>query len=428
MNRFCRSAVQPICAGLLIASFFPACSIPFGTPASANRDHAFIDYWPPPKGSNELRLAVKDLIDMKGVVTTAGSKYIAKNYPPATRDAKCLEIARDRNVRIVGKTNLTEFAMTWSGVNAYFGTPKNPISRKHKLIPGGSSSGAAVAVASGMADISFGTDTAGSIRLPAACCGILGLKTTFGLVSLQGVYPISPEHLDTIGPMANDMPHLVQGMDLLQRGFSGQYERAVAARRPASGIRIGRLYVEGTDPAIDQALDDALAARHFRVVKLDDTFRAKWTQAQKEGRILALADAWRSDQNYIFKTGVQATTQSVIIPGKAAYDALYADALQKQKRWRRALRDVFRNVDFIALPTMQKTPPRLPFFGDSVLYELSVLAVQNTEAVNFAGNPALVLPVPIQGKDVPVTSLQLVGPPMSEAKLLATGQLLEISH
>ena len=417
--------VQWPLAGFLLTGFLTACSLPNVTPGKTGGSHAFIDYWPPPPNSKVVRLAVKDLIDMKGIVTTAGSKYIAKNYPPAKRDAKCLEIARERKVQIVGKTNLTEFAMTWSGVNDYFGTPRNPISKKHKLIPGGSSSGAAVAVASGLADISFGTDTAGSIRLPAACCGILGLKTTYGLISLQGVYPISPEHLDSVGPMAKDMPHLVEGMDLLKRGFSAEYHQAMAARRPPGEIRIGRLYLDGTDPAIDRALDDALAARHFRIVRLNDAFKTKWAQAQKEGRIMALADAWRYDQKYILKTGVESTTQSIIIPGKPAYDNYYAEALKSQNEWRRALRETFQRVDFIALPTMQTTPPRLPILSDSVLYELSVLAIQNTEAVNFAGNPALALPIPIQGKDVPVTSLQLVGPKLSEAKLLAAGQLFE---
>ena len=93
-------------------------------------------------------------------------------------------------MQIVGKTNLSEFAVAPSGLNDYFGSPKNPLSQKGELIPGGSSSGSAVAVASGLADIAFGTDTAGSVRVPAACGGILGLKTTFGLVSLKGVIPV----------------------------------------------------------------------------------------------------------------------------------------------------------------------------------------------------------------------------------------------
>src|SRR6201997_1895854 len=175
---------RSILAGLLLITCFSDCAIPRGR---TEHDRAFIDYWPPKK-KQQLRLAIKDNIDMKGVVTTAGSEYLAKTSQAATRDAQCLAIARERNVEIVGKTNLSEFAVAPSGINDFFGTPKSPLSKRSKLIPGGSSSGSAVAVASGLVDIAFGTDTAGSIRVPAACCGIVGLKTTFGLVSLKGVF------------------------------------------------------------------------------------------------------------------------------------------------------------------------------------------------------------------------------------------------
>ena len=228
---------------------FNGCSLP--TRRAATKDRAFIRYWPPPESDERLRLAVKDLIDVKGVVTTAGSQYLAKNRAPASRDAECLTNARKRNVEIVGKTNLTEFAFGGSGINEYFGTPRNYFNGRRRLIPGGSSSGSAVAVANGMADVAFGTDTAGSVRVPAACCGILGLKTTFGLVSLKGVFPLSPNNLDTVGPMAKDVPHLVEGMDLLEDGFAAKYRQAVAANPSAEEITIGRLYLDGTDPAID---------------------------------------------------------------------------------------------------------------------------------------------------------------------------------
>src|SRR5437868_10431717 len=124
-------------------------------------------------------------------------------------------------------------------MNAYYGTPRNPLERER--IPGGSSSGSAVAVANDEADVSFGTDTAGSIRVPAACSGVVGLKTTFGLVPIEGVHPIEPKHLDTVGPLGKDIAHTAQGMDLLERGFAAKYANAVAARPHAAGIRIGRL-------------------------------------------------------------------------------------------------------------------------------------------------------------------------------------------
>jgi len=411
-------------------SFFSACSTPQQRLANRSRDHAFIVYWPPPGNSKQLRLAVKDLIDVKGVVTTAGSQYVATTSPPAVQDAKCLELARERNVQIVGKTNLTEFAVTVSGKNSYFRTPRNRPDGKHRFIPGGSSSGSAVAVETGMADVAFGTDTAGSIRLPAACCGILGLKTTFGLVPIKGVFPISPKHLDTVGPMAKDVAHLVQGMDLLQRGFATRYESAVAAKPSAKDIRIGRLYIDGTDPAIDKALDDALAAKRFKVIKLDQAFKTKWDQAQKDGKAVVLADVWLNDQKYTDKKGVRGTTKIVINLGKQEYTNNYTNALKRQAAWQHDLRLVFKKVDFIALPTLQKLPPKFPFFGRTVVFELQVFDMQNTVAVNFAGNPALAMPVPMpmKGKTAPVASLQLIGPRLSEAELLNAGRLIEAKH
>ena len=428
-NRHCGIA-QCVLPGLLLMILLNGCSALQRHSRTGTRDHAFIVYWPPPENSKQLRLAVKDLIDMKGVVTTAGSEYVATTSPPASQDAKCLELARERNVQIVGKTNLTEFAVTVSGKNSYFRTPRNRPDGKHKFIPGGSSSGSAVAVETGMADVAFGTDTAGSIRLPAACCGILGLKTTFGLVPIKGVFPISPKHLDTVGPMAKDMTHLVQGMDLLQRGFAARYESAVAAEPSAKDIRIGRLYLDGTDPAIDKALDDALAAKQFKVIKLDQAFKTKWDQAQKDGKTVAFADVWFNDQKYTDKKGVSGTAKAVINLGEREYTNNYKNALKRQAAWQHDLRKVFEKVDFIALPTLQKLPPKFPFFGRTVVFELEVFSTQNTVAVNFAGNPALAMPIPMpaKGNTVPVTSLQLVGRRLSEAELLNAGRLIESQH
>ena len=425
-------AQQMVLAPLLVI-LSSGCSTPQKrSGAGRSSDHAFIAYWPPPKDSNRLRLAVKDLIDMKGVVTTAGSEYLARTYPPAKHDAKCLEIARERNVAIVGKTNLTEFAVGTTGVNDYFGTPVNRLNHKRNLIPGGSSSGAAVAVQDGMADVSFGTDSAGSIRTPAAFCGILGLKTTYGLVPLEGVFQLSPTHMDTIGPMARDIPRLVQGMDLLQRGFAGRYEAAVEAKPLAKQIRIGRLYVDGTAPAIDKALDEALAAKGFRVVKMDKAFKDRWDQAEKDAKTVALADIWLNDQTFLDKKGVTIATKLAIGQGKREYTGSYNAALRRRAAWRRAFRRDFRKVDFIALPTIQQLPPTIPFFGRSIVFELQVLDMQNTAAVNFAGNPALAIPIPMKGQSrgqkVAVTSLQLIGPRLSEAQLLNAGRIIESSH
>ena len=459
---------QRVLSGLLLTSFSSGCSTSLRQPTSPSRDHAFIAYWPPAANGNPLRLAVKDLIDVKGVVTTAGSEYLAKNGAPAARDAECLSIARRRNVQIVGKTTLSEFALSPSGTNDYYGTPKSPFSGLRRYIPGGSSSGSASAIASGKADVAFGTDSTGSIRTPAACCGIVGLKTTFGLVPLAGVFPVA-NNLDTVGPMGKDIAHVVEGMDLLQNGFAARYRAAVAARPLAQQIKIGRLYLSGpnpgnlvlgvtdpgslilgvadvrnlffaitdperlfrlggTDARIDKAVDEVLAKRQFQVIQLDQDFKAKWLQAQQDSNIVAAASAWINDHNYQDKLGVSARTKSVLVLGGFFHATEYRNALRRQAEWQRTLSDLFQKVDFIATPTLQTLPPRIPLVGSSAALEARVLALQNTSAVNFAGNPALAIPVPMRHANVPFTSLQLVGPRLSEAELLNAGRLVEAGN
>jgi amidase len=407
-------------------AFLSGCSLLPSVHPRLEGNRAFIAYWPPAETNNhQLKLAVKDNIDLNGVVTTAGSGFKDRFGSPAKRDAPCLAIARQRNVEIVGKANLSEFAVAPSGFNEYFGTPASPLSTSRKLLPGGSSCGSAVSVASGMADVAFGTDTAGSIRVPAAWCGIVGLKTTHGLVPIEGVFPIEPEHLDTVGPMAKDIAHTVQGMDLLQNGFASLYDTAVAANPSAQGIRIGRLMIPGTDKEIDQAVDEALAKTGFQVIQLDDNFLKEWEQAKKDGNTLAAAGAWISDKKFLYAPGVSARTKSAIRAGRIAYLTSYDEAVARQAAWQNTLKEIFMKVDFIALPTMQTPPKAIPPNLKIGVMELIMLKIQNTVAVNFAGNPALAVPIPLRDSDVPVTSLQLIGPRLSEAQLLNAGRLVE---
>jgi amidase len=371
-----------------------------------------------------LRVAVKDNIDMKGEVTSAGSGLFITTHKPAENDAACLAIARQRKVQIVGKTNLTEFALSPSGLNEFFGTARNPLRRS--LIPGGSSSGNAVALANGMADVAIGTDTAGSIRVPAACCGVVGLKTTYGSIPIDGVYPVEPEHLDTVGPMGRDIDRTVQGMELLQAGFAAKYAAAKAAKPIGGSIRVGRLKLKGTDPRIDQAIDDALAKAGFKVVRLEENLSDKFEDAKRDGNTVAAAGAWISDKRYSLALGVTTRTKAVIQVGQVTYTTAYRGALARRSAWQQTLRDVFEKVDLIALPTLQKTPPEMPLLDLRIgILEAQMLQVQNTVAFNFSGNPALAMPVPLRGARIPLTSLQLVGPRRAEAELLNAGRIVE---
>src|SRR5438874_6165699 len=202
------------------------------------------------------RVAVKDLVDVEGVPTTAGSRAVERNAKPAERDAACLKGFRAAGARLMGKTNLHELAVLPLGINPWFGTPVNPLDAA--LIPGGSSSGSAVAVATDEADVAIGSDTGGSVRIPSACCGVAGLKTTFGRIPIDGVWPLAPS-FDTVGPLAARVAGLELGMKLLEPGFT-------VASSPAR--RIGRLQTSG-HPEIEAAIDDALRAAEFEIVPLN---------------------------------------------------------------------------------------------------------------------------------------------------------------
>jgi Asp-tRNA(Asn)/Glu-tRNA(Gln) amidotransferase A subunit family amidase len=422
---FTFTIIRTIFPAILLMTWLSGCSaVPLFTKHLPG-DRAFIKQFPAEPNAKRLRLAIKDNIDMEGVITTAGSNFFLLTHPPAKADAACLAIARRHNVQIVGKTNMTEFAVAPSGMNEYFGTPRNPLRRI--LIPGGSSSGSAVAVANGEADVAFGTDTAGSIRVPAACCGIVGLKTTFGLVSIRGVYPLEPRHLDVVGPMGKDIARTVEGMDLLEEGFSGRYAAARAAKPSGSKIRVGRLKLQGTDPEVDKAIDDALAKAGFQIVPLDDQFREKWDAAKADGNIVAAGGTWLSNQGFQLAPGVSARTKAIITAGQLAYTTTYGAAVKRRGAWQQTLDSVFQKVDLIALPTLQKAPPLLPPFNLRLgVLDAHVLQIQNTVPVNFAGNPALAMPVPASHRfRVPVASLQLVGPRLAEAQLLNAGRIVE---
>ncbi len=160
------------------------------------------------------------------------------------------------------------------------------------------------------------------------------------------------------------------------------------------------------------------------MVRLDERFGAEWDQAQSNGNTIAIADGWLSDRKYLGKPGVSLTTQATIVLGELQSNTAYKGALDARPAWRRALRRVFDKVDFIALPTLKSLPPHKLLFERSAIFEARVLALQNTVAVNYAGNPAIAIPIPYQRRGFPVTSVQLIGPLRSEAGLVNVARLI----
>src|SRR3984885_4428683 len=361
-----------------------------------------------------LRVAVKDLIDMAGLPTTAGCLAVAETAGPARQDASCLAGLRAAigrgAARFVGKTNLHELAYGITGVNEAFGTPVNPLDPRR--VPGGSSSGSATAVAAGEADVAYGTDTGGSIRIPAACCGIAGLKTTWGRISLDGVRPLAPS-LDTVGPMAADVDGLIAGMALLEPGFG------VAADAPRT---VGRLAI-AADPVVDAAVDAALHAAGFAVQRvtipeLQDVISAS--------AALLSAQAWATNAELFGRAAdrIGANVRERLLEASTITDARLSAARTMNTRWKAALDVIWGRVELLAVPTLLGFPPLI----DEAQSIFGIRGV--TSPVNAAGLPALALPVPAAGgpraANGPLpASVQLIGPGGSEDRLLAAGAVLE---
>ncbi len=423
----CGKWIPSLVAGWMVVWGMCGCSLLHRPPPGVSKNRALIQQFKVREGAGQPRVAIKDLIDVQGVVTTAGSEFLFTEGEPAKRDAACLRGIRQRGLPIVGKANTTEFAVSVSGINTFFGTPRNPRSHWLPLIPGGSSSGSAVAVASGMADIALGTDTAGSMRVPAACCGVVGLKTTFGMIPMDGIFPIAPEYLDTVGPMATDVAGVAVGMDLLKAGFEGEYRRAVAQSPSPGRIRIGRLYVPGTAPEVDDAIDRALFAAGFVVVKIPDSFVEQWLQAERDAETIATIGADRHNSKFRDDPGVTLKSKLILVIAGLLPEDAHRAAVARRSAWVRSLRSMLRRVDFIALPTLKSLPPTISPFADTT-FEMLVMGLQNTAAVNLGGVPALALPVPYPDKHLPLTSLQLIGRERGEAELLNAGRLIEAAN
>ena len=367
-------------------------------------------------------VAIKDLVDMGGMITTAGCLAVERRGLVAEADANCIAGIRAAEAAgeawIVGKTNLHELAFGAEGINGVYGTPLNPFDPAR--IPGGSSSGSAVAVATGLADVALGSDTGGSIRIPAACCGVVGLKTTWGRVPLEGVWPLAP-FLDTIGPVARTVADVVHGMDLLEPGFAASVQTHTMPRQIA---RVRPTNIAG-DPAVDAAIDSALLQAGVAVV---DVVIGGWLPVHQAGLLVLLGEAWRTDAWLLGDEydGVSPAGRARLHSG----DAITDEQLTKARAIRDAmaidLKSFFERFDAIALPSMPILAPTIDEASTSPLTGF-------TRFANMTGLPALSLPVPVPKRHrrpdtahLPA-SLQLIGDYGAEARLVQLGALIERS-
>jgi len=342
-------------------------------------------------------VSIKDLFDVAGEATTAGS-LMRRTAAPALRDAAIVSRLRQAGAVIIGKTNMTEFAFTAIGDNMHYGTPGNAVDASR--IPGGSSSGAGVSVGEGTSDISIGSDTGGSIRIPAALNGVVGFKPTARRVPLTGAYPLSAT-LDSIGPLGLS----VAACAVADAVMAGEEPPPLHLPLPLDGLRVGvprGLLLEDTESDVGVAFDRSLAGierKGARLVDISiDDFIADMRAATKRGSIAAMegaeihADWLATGASVPVDPHVSGPlSRAAMLPAP-----VYIRALRRRGALVAAMDERLTAVDVLALPTTPVTAPTIGSMAEDAELRDRVegLLLRNTQVANQFDLCAISLPMP----------------------------------
>jgi len=370
-----------------------------------------------------LPVSIKDLFDVAGEVTTAGSRVLA-DAPSATVDAEVVGLLRGAGAILVGKTNMTEFAYSGVGLNPHFGTPRNPFDRAHARIPGGSSSGAAVSVADGMCVAGIGSDTGGSVRVPAALCGLVGFKPTAERISRRGVYPLS-RTLDSIGPIARTV-ECCAVLDAVMAGLSGDLPVPV----PAAGLSllVARTLVwDDADRHVALSIEAALSRLSRAGVQIHDVALAELSdipQVNAKGGIAAAeAFAWHRTLLDSAKSAYDPRVAIRIEQGRAMSAADYLDLLDARARIGRSVLDSIGEDAIWVMPTVPHIAPEIAALEkDEPYFATNRLMLRNAALVNFLDGCAITLPCHAAGS-APV-GMSLVAANNQDRRLLAIARMV----
>ncbi len=373
-----------------------------------------------------IPIAIKDLADIEGQVTTAGSVVLADG-PPAAADAPVVARLRAAGFIPIGRTNMTEFAYSGLGLNAHYDTPRAPWDRQTGRIPGGSSSGTAVAVADGMVSVGLGTDTGGSCRIPAAYCGIVGFKPTAARVPLEGIVPLAPS-LDSVGPLATS----VDCCAIVDAVLAGEPIPAPLVR-PPERLRLAlfrELVHERLDPAVEAGFTesvDRLRGAGVEVAEVSFPELLDFPRINAKGGLAsAEAFAWHRELMAADGDRYDQRVRTRIAPGGDLTAWEYLEVQAERRRLMAAAECHLSGFDAFVLPTVALVPPTVDSFadGDPAYYgDRNLLSLRNTMVGNFLDTCAISVPAPSDGGE-PV-GLMLMGRPFGDADLLAAARTVE---
>lgn len=375
-----------------------------------------------------LPISIKDLFDVAGETTLAGS-LVRKGEAPATTSAIIVQRLLAAGAIIIGRSNMTEFAYSGLGINPHYGTPANPWDRQTGRIPGGSSSGAAISVTDGMAVAGIGSDTGGSVRIPAALCGLAGFKPTARRVPTGGALPLS-EHLDSIGPLAPT----VACCAVLDAILSGQGERGWQLPAPAAlaGLRLAvpaTVVLERMDDTVAKAFEAALArlataGALVREIAVPAFARLSGINA-KGGFTAAEAFAFHRELIARAADGFDPRVISRILRGEDMSAADFIDLMRARRQWIAEVEATIAGFDAIVMPTVPVVAPPIAELvaSDEAYFRANGLILRNPTMINFLDGCALSIPCQANGS-APV-GLMLAGPAMSDARILSIGLAVE---
>ena len=369
-----------------------------------------------------IPIALKDLIDVAGQPTTAASNLFRNRV--AAEDADVVKHLKTAGAVFLGKQNLHEFAYGGSSMISAYGPVRNPWNLQH--IAGGSSGGSAASVAAGLCYAAIGTDTAGSVREPAALCGVVGFKPTYGLVNMRGIFPLSQSY-DYAGPITRTVPDATLVLQAIV-GEHGPKEDFVAAlQRPLSARpRLGvhrTFFFEEIDPEVSTAIEEAL-----KVLSSLGELRDVEFEEVPVDRTLQSAESYAVHAEFAARTPelYQPETLQRIMNGANADPKEIAARRGGLEQHRKYIASIFRDIDFLLSPTVPIPAPRVSKLQENPkeLRPTEILLLRNTRPFNVWGLPAISIPCGFTKSGLPV-GLQIAGPPNGDAAVMQLAHAYE---